>query len=605
MNYNNSSNSNTKRQNKKNKALKKYNILGQEDKQQILESLQKDSSLEMYQILSEKYNTSIKNLRRWYQDGIARKPGCGRKKLNTKAEEELRQWIIKESVELRRRVRRSQLKQKAIELFNIPNFKASKAWQDEFIRNFDIKYQVNEILYNKGILNQLQKVKFEEQRRKRQQQVQSIDQKSEKQEQLQQIFSQQATEIPQSKLEILNIQPKVSDFKLEDWSFEKQEENKDYLSEIFSPKLEFFNDEKSNQYLNITILNIILFIYYYINIQQLLLNITTNQMERDFFKQTASNFCQNPNIKNPDQFPQVMEQYDRQVCQNFGQAYPQQPSYQQQQLNIPQQNTLLDHFSRQTLFADQGQLLQYSQTLENAKIQQENNKPIQQKHLLMDHMLGSQFVPVPNNYLDFNVNSNQLGQINKQPTYFRDPNDVGEFQKRQIQYLQAINDPSPPEQVKLFKQNIQQLGGIEDTIGNMQQTLNQYEIKHLNNKNIKYYPLSQPPLTQEQIEYQKSISSNPHPFLYNPADDKDRFVYGSLKPAQNILDQQQTQQSQFYQTLRQQYNQDFNQMQERTQHIQQQEQRYQQQNPQSCYFDSIEQSKRLRMMKLQQLQQKR
>ncbi|CAD8143138.1 unnamed protein product [Paramecium octaurelia] len=146
MNYNNSSNSNTKRQNKKNKALKKYNILGQEDKQHILESLQKDSSLEMYQILSEKYNTSIKNLRRWYQDGIARKPGCGRKKLNTKAEEELRQWIIKESVELRRRVRRSQLKQKAIELFSIPNFKASKAWQDEFIRNFDIKYQVNEII---------------------------------------------------------------------------------------------------------------------------------------------------------------------------------------------------------------------------------------------------------------------------------------------------------------------------------------------------------------------------------------------------------------------------------------------------------------------------
>ncbi|CAK94777.1 unnamed protein product (macronuclear) [Paramecium tetraurelia] len=547
MNYNNSSNSNTKRQNKKNKALKKYNILGQDDKQQILESLQKDSSLEMYQILSEKYNTSIKNLRRWYQDGIARKPGCGRKKLNTKAEEELRSWIIKESVELRRRVRRSQLKQKAIELFNIPNFKASKAWQDEFIRNFDIKYQ---------------KVKFEEQRRKRQQQVQSVDQKSEKQEQLQQIFSQQATEIPQSKLEVLNIQPKVSDFKLEDWSFEKQEDIKDYLSEIFSPKLEFFNDEKSNQYLLSSFLELsnpiqrildIQYFYYHIIIQVLLLNIYNNQLNGEGL-QSASNFCQNPNIKNPDQFPQVMEQFDREyfiklinsVCQNLGQAYPQVPKYQQQQLNIPQQNSLLDHFSRQTLFADQGQLLQYSQTLENARSQQENSKPIQQQHLLMDHMLGNQFVPAPNNYLDFNVNSNQLGQIIKQPTYFKDPHDVSEFQKRQIQYLQAINDPAPPEQVKLFKQNIQQLGGIEDTIGNMQQTLNQYEIKHLNNKNIKYYPLSSPPLTQEQIEYQKTISSNPHPFLYNPAEDKERFVYGPLKPAQNIYEQQQTHQSQFY-----------------------------------------------------------
>lgn len=40
----------------------------------------------------------MKNLRRWFREGVLRKPGCGRKKLNETAEKELAEWIINESI---------------------------------------------------------------------------------------------------------------------------------------------------------------------------------------------------------------------------------------------------------------------------------------------------------------------------------------------------------------------------------------------------------------------------------------------------------------------------------------------------------------------------
>ncbi|CAD8069268.1 unnamed protein product [Paramecium sonneborni] len=83
-----------------------------------------------------------------------------KKKLNLEAEKKLCVWIVEQSAKQGKRVRRTQLKDQAISLFNDKYFKASKAWQDEFIRNYDIKYQVNEILYKKGMLNTLQKQKF-------------------------------------------------------------------------------------------------------------------------------------------------------------------------------------------------------------------------------------------------------------------------------------------------------------------------------------------------------------------------------------------------------------------------------------------------------------
>lgn len=68
------------------KSQKHYRILSIEEKKQAMELINSNPSHETYTKLSEKYQTSIKNLRRWYNEGIERKPGCGRKKLNISAE---------------------------------------------------------------------------------------------------------------------------------------------------------------------------------------------------------------------------------------------------------------------------------------------------------------------------------------------------------------------------------------------------------------------------------------------------------------------------------------------------------------------------------------
>lgn len=140
--------------------IKKYTILNYEQKREIIESLARDSSFVNYQRLSEKYNTSVKNLRRWVNAGILRKPGCGRKKMNIQAEQQLSQWVIEQSVQLGKRISRTRMKEHAIELFADPHFKASKAWQDQFIRDFDIKFKVYEALNKIGALNALQISKY-------------------------------------------------------------------------------------------------------------------------------------------------------------------------------------------------------------------------------------------------------------------------------------------------------------------------------------------------------------------------------------------------------------------------------------------------------------
>ncbi|CAD8055414.1 unnamed protein product [Paramecium primaurelia] len=162
-----SSQESNQKKSKLEQSSKKYRILTFEDKQKIMKVLQYNNTIDTLSTLSAQYKTSIKNLRRWYNEGINRKPGCGRKKLNLEAEKKLCVWIIEQSAKQGKRIRRTQLKDQAISLFNDKYFKASKAWQDEFIRNYDIKYQVNEILYKKGMLNTLQKQKFLEMQEKR------------------------------------------------------------------------------------------------------------------------------------------------------------------------------------------------------------------------------------------------------------------------------------------------------------------------------------------------------------------------------------------------------------------------------------------------------
>ncbi|CAK89168.1 unnamed protein product (macronuclear) [Paramecium tetraurelia] len=125
--------------------------------------MQSNCASQSLEMVAQNFQTSVKNLRRWYREGVQRKPGCGRKKLNETAEKELALWIINESINQGKRIRRNVLKEKAIELFKDPQFKASKAWQDEFIKTHDIKFLVNKELYNRGMLNSLQAQKLEEQ----------------------------------------------------------------------------------------------------------------------------------------------------------------------------------------------------------------------------------------------------------------------------------------------------------------------------------------------------------------------------------------------------------------------------------------------------------
>ena len=51
-----------------------------------------------------------------------------------------------------------------------------------------------------------------------------------------------------------------------------------------------------------------------------------------------------------------------------------------------------------------------------------------------------------------------------------------------------INQPSTNEQMQNLRNNIELLGGMEDTITTMQESLNNFEIRNLLNKNIQTYP---------------------------------------------------------------------------------------------------------------------
>lgn len=55
----------------------------------------------------------------------------------------------------------------------------------------------------------------------------------------------------------------------------------------------------------------------------------------------------------------------------------------------------------------------------------------------------------------------------------------------------------------------------------MQDSLNNYEIRHLINKNIRNYP--NPYEIKAPVPIIPKPERTPHPFLYNPAEDLERF----------------------------------------------------------------------------------
>ncbi|KRX10626.1 hypothetical protein PPERSA_05446 [Pseudocohnilembus persalinus] len=91
-----------------------------------------------------------------------------------------------------------------------------------------------------------------------------------------------------------------------------------------------------------------------------------------------------------------------------------------------------------------------------------------------------------------------------------------------VNLQQDAGAPQDP-QVQKLKQNIELLGGIDDCVGAMEQTLNDYEIKHLNEKYIHYYTYynkqreeEERIRQQEEEQRQKQQQSQYNPFFTHP-----------------------------------------------------------------------------------------
>ncbi|CAD8057567.1 unnamed protein product [Paramecium sonneborni] len=163
----------------KNKQQKNYyNILSTDEKKEAIEALAANPSDENFEIQSHKYNTTIRNLKRWFNQGYVRKSGCGRKRVNPQAVAELEKWILCETKKEGKKITRDQIKSKALEIFNSDTFKASKMWMDKFLSEYDIKFKVQTILQEQGCLSKLQEVKFkQEQQSRREKESESLETK--------------------------------------------------------------------------------------------------------------------------------------------------------------------------------------------------------------------------------------------------------------------------------------------------------------------------------------------------------------------------------------------------------------------------------------------
>ncbi|CAD8060450.1 unnamed protein product [Paramecium sonneborni] len=145
------------------KKIHTYKVLSINQKKEALEELFKNPSQENFILLSNKFNTTTRNLRRWFNEGYMRKGGCGRKKINPQGVMRLEEWILEETKKYGKKISRNQIKEQAIRIFNIQSFKASKVWMDKFIKEQNLKYKIQTILFEKGQLSkQSQEIKHKQ-----------------------------------------------------------------------------------------------------------------------------------------------------------------------------------------------------------------------------------------------------------------------------------------------------------------------------------------------------------------------------------------------------------------------------------------------------------
>ncbi|CAK73462.1 unnamed protein product (macronuclear) [Paramecium tetraurelia] len=130
-----------------------YNVLSKREKDQAVQMLGPNPLYDDFKRVSQAVGTTIKNLKRWKRCGTERKKGCGRKKLNPHAEKQLIEWVIQRVHSTGRKISRQELRCKALQLFKNQHFCASKGYLDKFVKSYQLKQRMNEILKSIGKLN--------------------------------------------------------------------------------------------------------------------------------------------------------------------------------------------------------------------------------------------------------------------------------------------------------------------------------------------------------------------------------------------------------------------------------------------------------------------
>ncbi|CAD8151102.1 unnamed protein product [Paramecium octaurelia] len=130
-----------------------YNVLSKREKDQAVQMLGPNPLYDDFKRVSQAVGTTIKNLKRWKRCGTDRKKGCGRKKLNPHAEKQLIEWVIQRVHSTGRKISRQELRCRALELFENQHFCASKGFLDKFVKSYQLKQMMNDILKSNGKLN--------------------------------------------------------------------------------------------------------------------------------------------------------------------------------------------------------------------------------------------------------------------------------------------------------------------------------------------------------------------------------------------------------------------------------------------------------------------
>lgn len=116
------------------KSSKHYKVISNDIKEKILEDLKYLSNREV----SEKYGTSIRNIVRWKSKGYKRKSGSGRRFLDPDLNSRLMKWYYSEDPQL---ITSKIFRNKAKELSNNKNFKASMGWLTLMKKKYNLKFK--------------------------------------------------------------------------------------------------------------------------------------------------------------------------------------------------------------------------------------------------------------------------------------------------------------------------------------------------------------------------------------------------------------------------------------------------------------------------------